>query len=126
MYRLFRFYIEVISYACFSLTSLSLTISRSIRVAANGIVVLFLWLSAFKKKKILGAVLDLSCCSQAFSICRKRELLSSWGAWASYGSGFSICRAWARGLRASAVGHELISCGLQALKCGLSSCGKRA
>ena len=104
-----------------------MTISGSIRVAANGIAVPFLWLSALKKNIYLFlAVLDLSCCLQAFSSCRKRELLSSRGAWASYGGGFSVCRAWLLGVQASAVVRGLISSGLQALKRGLSNYGTRA
>ena len=47
------------------------------------------------------------------------ELLSSCDAWASHGSGFSFCGAWA-------VEHGLSSCGSQALGHRLSSCGAQA
>ena len=49
------------------------------------------------------------------------------GARASHCSGFSCCRAWAPGARASVVvARGLSSCGLQALEHKLSSCGTRA
>ena len=46
---------------------------------------------------------------------------------ASHCGGFSCCRAWALGMRASVVvAHGLSSCGSWALECRLSSCGTRA
>ena len=46
------------------------------------------------------------------------------GARASHCGGFSCCRAWALGARASEVAaHRLGSCGSQALERRLSSCG---
>ena len=51
----------------------------------------------------------------------------SCGARASQCGGFSCCRAWAIGGRASvAVARGLSSCGSWALECRLSSCGARA
>ena len=49
------------------------------------------------------------------------------GVRASHCGGFSCCRAWALGVRASAVvAHGLSSCGTQAPERRLSSCGARA
>jgi len=48
-------------------------------------------------------VLGLHCCVRAFSGCGEQGLLTSCGAWASHGSGFSCCRAQALGLADSAV-----------------------
>ena len=49
------------------------------------------------------------------------------GAQASHCRGFSCCAAQALGARASVVvARGLISCGLPALECRLSSCGARA
>ena len=48
------------------------------------------------------AVLDLCCCTWAFSSFGEQELLSSCSAQASHRDGFSCCRAWALG-RASVV-----------------------
>ena len=61
------------------------------------------------------AALGLRCFAWAFSSC---------GAWASHCGGFSCCRAWALGARASVVvARGLSSCGLQALERRLTSCG---
>ena len=43
-------------------------------------------------------VLGLHCCVRAFSGCGEQGLLTSCGAWASHGNGFSCCRAQALGL----------------------------
>ena len=49
------------------------------------------------------------------------------GVQASHCGGFSCCRAWALGARASVVvAHRLSSCGSRALERRLSSCGARA
>ena len=49
------------------------------------------------------------------------------GAQASHCGGFSCCRTWALGARASVVvAHGLSSCGSRALERRLSSCGLRA
>ena len=49
------------------------------------------------------------------------------GAWASHCRGLSCCGAWAPGVWASVVAARgLSSCGSQALKGRLSSCGTRA
>ena len=72
---------------------------------------------------ILG-VLGLHCCTQAFSSCRERGLLSSCSAWASHRGGFSCCGAQALDTQASVVAAQgLISCGAPALERGLSSRG---
>ena len=55
--------------------------------------------SPLQKKKnffftyLFLAALGLHCCAGAFSSCGERELLSSWGARASYCNGFSSCGA---------------------------------
>ena len=61
------------------------------------------------------AVLGLHWCTQVFSSCSKRRLLSSCGAWASHCSGVSCCGAWGLGTLASVVAAN-----------GLSRCGARA
>ena len=78
----------------------------------------------FKKITYFLAVLGLHCCTQAFSSCRERGLLSSCGAWASHRGGFSCCGAQALDTQASVVAAQgLISCGVPALERGLSSRG---
>ena len=72
------------------------------------------------------AALGLRCRAWAFSSCGERGLLCC-SAQASHCSGFSCCRAWALGTRASVVvAHGLSSCGSRALEHRLSSCGARA
>ena len=61
------------------------------------------------------AALGLCCCARATPCC---------GVQASHCSGFSCCRAWALGLRASVVvACRLSSCGSRALERRLSNCG---
>ena len=69
---------------------------------------------------------------RAFSSCGEWGLLfvavrGLRGAWASHCGGFSCCRAWALGARASVVvARGLSSCSTQALERRLSSCDTRA
>ena len=90
---------------------------------------IFLSISFFFNKFIFClvlAALGLRCCTRAFSSYGEYGLLCC-GAWASHCSGFSCCRAWALGTRASVVvARGLSSCGSQALERRLSSCGTRA
>ena len=58
----------------------------------------------------LLTTLGLWCCEQAFSSCRKWELLSSGGAQASHCSGFSCCRAQALACSASVVVAHTLNC----------------
>ena len=68
------------------------------------------------------AVLGLCCCT-GFSLIVLRGVYSL-VVQASLRSGFSCCRAWASGVRASIVAaHGLGSCDSQALEHRLSSCG---
>ena len=61
-----------------------------------------------------------------FSSCCEWGLLSSCGAWASYGCGFSCCRARLQGMWASAVAaHGLSSGGSWTLEHRLNICGTR-
>ena len=61
------------------------------------------------------AAMGLCCCVQTFSSCSEQGLLFSFGAWASYYSGFSCWGAQPLGSRTSvAVACELSSCGTQA------------
>ena len=68
-----------------------------------------------------------------FVAARRLSLIAASGvtlgfvAWASHGGGFSCCRAWALGMRASVVvACGLSSCGSGALEHRLSSCGTQA
>ena len=54
------------------------------------------------------AALGLRCCAPAFSSCGERGLLFVVVRRASHYGGFSCCRAWALGARASVV----VACGL--------------
>ena len=65
----------------------------------------------------LLVVLGLHCCTQAFSSCRKRGLLSSWDAQASLYCGFSCGEAWALDAQA----QQLWCTGLVAQTCGIFS-----
>ena len=68
------------------------------------------------------AALHLRCCARAFSSCSEGGLL-----FVVVCSGFSCCRAWALGARASVVvACELSSCDMWAPECRLSSCGTGA
>ena len=70
------------------------------------------------------AALGLRCCVQAFLSLQRAGVTLHCGVRASHCGGFSCCRAWALGAVDSAVvARRLSSCGLQALKCRLSSCG---
>ena len=70
------------------------------------------------------AVLGLRCCARAFSSCGEQGATLCCSAQASHCGGFSCCRAWALGTRASVVvTRELSSCGSRALERRLSSCG---
>ena len=61
------------------------------------------------------AALGLCCCAWAFSSCGERGY-SLLQVQASHCGGFSCCRAWALGARASVVvAHGLSSCGARAL-----------
>ena len=61
------------------------------------------------------------------AMCRLSLVAASGGYSSLWCAGFSCCRAWALGVRASVVvAHGLSSCGLQALERGLSSCGSWA
>ena len=73
------------------------------------------------------AALGLCCYTRAFSSCSERGATLRCGARAPHCSGFSCCRAWALGARASAVvACGLSSCGSWALEHRLCSCGARA
>ena len=73
------------------------------------------------------AALGLGCYTQAFSSCGERGATLGCSVRASHCGGFSSCRAWALGARASVVvARGLSSCGSQALERRLSSCGTRA
>ena len=73
------------------------------------------------------AALGLRCYGRAFSSCSEQALLFIAVPRASHYSGFSCCRAWALGARASVVvARRLISCGSWALEHRLSSCGALA
>ena len=62
-----------------------------------------------------------------FLLLRRAGATLRCGAWASHCNGFSYCRAWALGVRASVVvARGLSSCGSRALERRLSSCGARA
>ena len=70
------------------------------------------------------AALGLRCCVQAFSSCSERGATLRCSVRASHCGGFSCCRAWALGTRASVVVvHGLSRCGSRALEHRLSSCG---
>ena len=70
------------------------------------------------------AVLGVRCCTWAFSSCGERGLLFVVVRGLLIASGFSCCRAWALGMRASVVvAHGLSSCGSWALERRLSGCG---
>jgi len=67
------------------------------------------------------AILHLHCCVWAFSSCLEQRLLSSCGAQASHGGGFSCCRAQALGCGPLVVAaHGLESTGSVVLVQGLS------
>ena len=66
------------------------------------------------------AMLDLHCCSWAFSSCSEHGLLFSCGAQASYCGGFSCCGAQAL------AWTGFSSCSFWALEHRLNSCGARA
>ena len=99
-------------------------------------VLLFVCLFCFVFVFVLAA-LGLHCCAWAFLWLWRVGATLRCGAWASHCSGFSCCRAWALGARASVVVvHGLSSCGswalestdisscvLRALECRLSTCG---
>ena len=86
---------------------------------------LFLFLTTLFKKFIyfilfILAVLGPSCCVQVVSSFHERGATLRCGAQA-YCGGFSCCRAWALGARASVVlAPRLSSCGLRALERRLS------
>ena len=88
-------------------------------------VFLFIYLFIY----LFIAVLGLRCCTWAFSSCGERGLLysSRCSARASHCRGFSCCKAWALGKRASVVAPcGLRRCGSWALERRLSSCDARA
>ena len=66
------------------------------------------------------AVLSFRGCTRAFSSCGERGLLSICSVQASYGGGFSCCRAWALGL------EDFCSFSSQALEQRFRSCGTLA
>ena len=72
------------------------------------------------------AVLGLRCCMY-FSLALGTWAYSLVAVRPSHGSGFSCCRAWGRGHRASVVvAPELSSCSSQSLEHRLNSCGVQA